>query len=125
MNTNIPRVLVVDASSASPQLVGVTYYGIEATHSGMCKFASENAPGYRTVSTAIRTWISEAPNVIPIRWEVEDDQRRVRANLDNFERSRLYVSQPRQPPSNCWPYTDSVPAAGLCPWARRTSTNNR
>jgi hypothetical protein len=87
------RLLVVDASSASPQLVGVTYYGIEATHSGMCKFESENAPGYRTVSTAIREWIADAPNVIPIRWEVEEDQRRVRANLDNFERARLYVSQ--------------------------------
>ncbi|KAK4148919.1 hypothetical protein C8A00DRAFT_38494, partial [Chaetomidium leptoderma] len=84
------KMLVVDAASASPQLVGVTYYGIEATHSGMCKFESTNAPGYRTVSTAIREWIADAPNVIPIRWEVEEDQRRVRANLDNFERARLY-----------------------------------
>jgi hypothetical protein len=84
--------LVVDASSASPQLVGVTYYGIEATHSGMCKFASETAPGYRTISTAIRSWIADAPNVIPIRWEVEEDHRRVRANLENFERTRRYVS---------------------------------
>jgi len=58
----------------------------------MCKFESENAPGYRTVSTAIREWIAEAPDVIPIRWEVEEDQRRVRANLENFERMRLYVS---------------------------------
>ncbi|KAL2144726.1 hypothetical protein VTI28DRAFT_8664 [Corynascus sepedonium] len=84
------KVLIVDASSASPQLVGVTYYGIEATHSRMCKFDSENAPGYRTVSTAIREWVADAPNVIPIRWEVEEDQRRVRANLENFERSRQY-----------------------------------
>ncbi|KAL2186336.1 hypothetical protein L209DRAFT_806571 [Thermothelomyces heterothallicus CBS 203.75] len=86
------KMLVVDASSASPQLVGVTYYGIEATHSRMCKFDSENAPGYRTVSTAIREWVADAPNVIPIRWEVEEDQRRVRANLENFERSRQYHS---------------------------------
>ena len=91
-NTNFPRILVVDASSASPQLVGVTYYGIEATHSRMCKFESENAPGYRTVSTAIREWIADAPEVIPIRWEVEEDQRRVRANLEYFERARQYVS---------------------------------
>jgi hypothetical protein len=82
----------VDAASASPQLVGVTYYGIEATHSRMCKFDSENAPGYRTVSTAIREWVADAPDVIPIRWEVEEDQRRVRANLENFERLRQYVS---------------------------------
>ncbi|EAQ83334.1 hypothetical protein CHGG_09738 [Chaetomium globosum CBS 148.51] len=84
------KILVVDASSASPQLVGVTYYGIEATHSRMCKFESENAPGYRTVSTAIREWIADAPEVIPIRWEVEEDQRRVRANLEYFERARQY-----------------------------------
>lgn len=58
----------------------------------MCKFESDHAPGYRTVSTAIREWIADAPDVIPIRWEVEEDQRRVRANLDNFERGRLYVS---------------------------------
>ncbi|KAL1836391.1 hypothetical protein VTJ49DRAFT_5215 [Mycothermus thermophilus] len=82
--------LVVDAVSASPQLPGVTYYGVEATHSGMCKFESDRAPGWLTISTAIRDWIADAPNVIPIRWEVEEDQRRVRANLDNFERARLY-----------------------------------
>jgi hypothetical protein len=90
--TNAPRVLVVDATSASPQLVGVTYYGIEATHSGMCKFESETAPGYRTVSTAIRDWIADAPNVTPVRWEIEEGQRLVRASLDNYERTRPYVS---------------------------------
>ncbi|SPQ24667.1 1af3a6ee-40fd-4363-852d-8a8be1b037e7 [Thermothielavioides terrestris] len=84
------KILVVDAASASPQLPGVTYYGIEATHSDMCKFDSDQAPGYRTVSTAIREWIADAPNVIPVRWQVEDAQRRVRANLENFERARLY-----------------------------------
>jgi hypothetical protein len=68
----------------------VTYYGIEATHSGMCKFESENAPGYRTVSTALREWVADAPQVIPIRWEVEEDDRRMRANLENMERARLY-----------------------------------
>ncbi len=85
-----PRILVVDSSSAGPQLPGVTYYGIEATHSGMCKFESENAPGYRTVSTALREWVADAPQVIPIRWEVEEDDRRMRANLENMERARLY-----------------------------------
>ncbi|KAG7293860.1 hypothetical protein NEMBOFW57_003920 [Staphylotrichum longicolle] len=87
-----------DVKGSNPQLVGVTYYGIEATHSGMCKFASETAPGYRTVSTAIRTWIADAPNVIPIRWEVEEENRRVRANLENFERTRRYVTPAIEPP---------------------------
>ncbi|KAK3321656.1 hypothetical protein B0H66DRAFT_638213 [Apodospora peruviana] len=84
------KVLVVDASSASPQLPGVTYYGIEATHSGMCKFESENAPGYRNVSTALREWVAGSPEVIEVRWEVEEDDRRLRANLDIFERTRPY-----------------------------------
>lgn len=79
--------------SASPQLPGVTYYGIEATHSGMCKFESANAPGYRTVSTTIRDWVREAPPVIAIRWHVEDEDRLVRAKQDINERMRPFVSQ--------------------------------
>ncbi|KAH9883301.1 hypothetical protein F4778DRAFT_788725 [Xylariomycetidae sp. FL2044] len=62
------RMLVVDANSAGPQLPGVTYYSIEATHSGMCKFDSKNAPGYRTIATAIREWVLAAPDVIATRW---------------------------------------------------------
>jgi hypothetical protein len=80
------RVMVVDPGSASPQLPGVTYYGIEATHSGMCKFDSDTAPGFRTVSTAIHDWVKEAPNVIQIRWLVELDDRQVRQQLDIHER---------------------------------------
>ncbi|KAK3985643.1 hypothetical protein QBC44DRAFT_274798 [Cladorrhinum sp. PSN332] len=84
------KILVVDAASAGPQLPGVTYYGIEASHSGMCKFESENAPGWVNVSTAIREWVGDGENVIPIRWEVEEEDRRTRANLENFERRRGY-----------------------------------
>lgn len=80
----------MDALSASPQLPGVTYYGIEATHSGMCKFDSETAPGYRNVSTAIREWVTDSPKVIEVRWEVEEDDRRLRASLENYERTRSY-----------------------------------
>ncbi|KAK0713128.1 hypothetical protein B0T26DRAFT_677503 [Lasiosphaeria miniovina] len=88
------KVLIVDASSAGPQLPGVTYYGIEATHSGMCKFDSDHAPGYRNISTAIREWVADGPNVIPVRWEVEEDDRRLRADLENFERTRPYPCPP-------------------------------
>ena len=88
----ISRVYVVDAASASPQLPGVIYYGIEATHSGMAKFDSENAPGYRNVSTAIRQWVAESTSVIKLRWEVEEEDRRLRANLESYERIRAYVS---------------------------------
>ena len=88
----ISRVYVVDAASASPQLPGVTYYGIEATHSGMAKFDGENAPGYRNVSTAIRQWVAESTSVIKLRWEVEEEDRRLRASLESYERIRAYVS---------------------------------
>lgn len=84
--------LVVDARSAGPQLPGVTYYGIEATHSGMCKFPDQHAPGYRNVSTAIRDWVRESPSVIQTRWIVERDDKRVRAQTEAAERTREYVS---------------------------------
>ncbi|KAK0649502.1 hypothetical protein B0T16DRAFT_132506 [Cercophora newfieldiana] len=94
------KVYVVDALSASPQLPGVTYYGIEANHSGMCKFESESAPGYRNVSSAIREWVVDSPRVIQVRWEVEEDDRRLRADLENYERVRSYsrpsASAPQQ-----------------------------
>ncbi|KAK3346683.1 hypothetical protein B0T25DRAFT_283996 [Lasiosphaeria hispida] len=84
------KVFVVDTASANPQMVGVTYYGIEATHSGMCKFESDNAPGYLNVSTAIREWVALSLTVIPTRWNMEDEDRRTRANLEYFERMRSY-----------------------------------
>ncbi|KAJ0298173.1 hypothetical protein COL516b_010096 [Colletotrichum fioriniae] len=87
-------VTVVDASSASPQLPGVVYYGIEAPHSGMCKFNSSSAPGYRNVSTAIRTWAEEAPPVIRTRWDMEMDDRRARAQSEAAEITREYGSPP-------------------------------
>ncbi|KAJ2985968.1 hypothetical protein NUW58_g1594 [Xylaria curta] len=82
--TWITQVLVVDATSASPQLPGVTYYGIEATHSGMCKFESTNAPGFHTISTAIRDWVTEAPRVIEVRWRTEERDRwsKVQGEID-------------------------------------------
>jgi len=89
------KVLVVDANSASPQLPGVTYYAIEATHSGMCKFDSVNAPGFRTVSTAIRDWVAEAPGLIQGRWAVEEEERLARARHDIGERMRPIMSPPR------------------------------
>ncbi|KAJ4292927.1 hypothetical protein N0V88_005590 [Collariella sp. IMI 366227] len=88
------KVLIVGDTSASPQLPGVTYYGIEATHSGMCKFANDNAPGYRTVSTALREWVADAPTVIPHRWRAEDARRLAKADLEIAERIRLLASAP-------------------------------
>lgn len=80
----------MDNSSAGPRLFGVTYYGIEATHSDMCKFASVDSPGYLTIASSIREWVADSPNVIPTRWALEEEGRRQRALLENHERARRY-----------------------------------
>ncbi|KAK6592453.1 LipA and NB-ARC domain-containing protein [Botrytis cinerea] len=54
------KAFIVDQTSASPLLPDVSYFGIEATHSGMCKYESKRAPGYMNVSTKIKTWALEA-----------------------------------------------------------------
>jgi hypothetical protein len=88
--------MVVDPHSASPQLPGVTYYGVEASHSKLCKFDGENAPGFRTLSTAIREWVIESPPVIQVRWLVELDDRQVRARLESHERRMRQLVIPFQ-----------------------------
>ncbi|KAI1820100.1 hypothetical protein F4861DRAFT_89113 [Xylaria intraflava] len=89
------KMLVVDANSAGPQLPGVTYYAVEATHSGMCKFDSKNAPGYRTISTAIREWVSDAPDVIATRWRIEEEDKLARAKQEIEERMKPWIQSQR------------------------------
>jgi hypothetical protein len=67
--------LVVDMSSASPQLPGVACFGIEATHSDMCRYESRNSPGFRNVSLTINSWVMECPPIIKARWDVEKKAR--------------------------------------------------
>jgi len=69
------RQFVVDKDSAAPLLPDVVYFGIEATHSGMCKFESKNSPGYLNVSVTIKSWVQECGPVIQARWENERRQR--------------------------------------------------
>lgn len=90
------KMMIVDATSASPQLPGVTYYAIEATHSKMCKFDSPNAPGYRTIATALREWVLSAPDVVSVRWRVEEEEKLARARHEMEERMKPWVSCPQQ-----------------------------
>ncbi|KAK9412862.1 hypothetical protein SUNI508_12275 [Seiridium unicorne] len=108
------KMLVVDSQSASPQLPGVGYFSIEATHSGMCKFESKNAPGYRTVATSIRDWVGEAPDVITTRWRVEEDEKLARAKHEIEERMKPWItSQPQFGPGPSMSSTASpIPALG-------------
>ncbi|KZZ94219.1 LipA and NB-ARC domain protein [Moelleriella libera RCEF 2490] len=101
------KITIVDADSASPQLPGVTYYGIEASHAEMCKFASPHAPGFRTMVTDIRQWLLDAPAVVAVRWAFEDREKRARALGDALECiSPLFL--PRASPSR-------LPSAALTP----------
>lgn len=84
--------LIVESKSAAPRWYGVSSYGIEADHSGMCKFDGFNAPGYRQITSVICEWVRESPDLIRVRWNVEDQDRRNRAQLENMERARPFVS---------------------------------
>ncbi|KAK8088309.1 hypothetical protein PG997_003270, partial [Apiospora hydei] len=105
------KMLVVDAQSASPQLPGVTYFAIEATHSGMCKFESRNSPGYRTVAITIKEWAEEAPDVVSTRWRVEEEEKFARAQHEITERMQPWVSQGSSTFSGETPYS-ALPSPG-------------
>ncbi|KAH6686621.1 hypothetical protein F5X68DRAFT_275963 [Plectosphaerella plurivora] len=69
------KTMVVEPPDAVDPLPGAVCYGIESTHSDMCRFDSPTAPGYFAVSTGLRDWVLAAPTVIQKRWEFERDQR--------------------------------------------------
>lgn len=58
------RDYIVDESSAAPMLDGTERAGVAADHRGMCKFASKDAPGFRTVAAALKRWGADAPAVV-------------------------------------------------------------
>ena len=62
---------IVDEDSAAPVIEGVERMGIERDHSHMCKFESEEAPGYEVVAEAIQRYAEDAPSLISTRWEEE------------------------------------------------------
>lgn len=64
----------------------------------MCKFASPNAPGYRAVSTDIRQWVDEAPALINVRWEVEEQEKAFRMRQELHERMSPFVRLITPPP---------------------------
>lgn len=85
------KMLIVDQNSAGPLLPDVQYFGIEATHSEMCKFESKNSPGYLNISTTIKSWVEESPRVIKARQDMErrlrqqDKEAKAREMLGIFE----------------------------------------
>lgn len=81
---------VVDRASAAPMLPNTTPVGIEANHSQMCKFENKDSPGYMTVTTTIRSWVVEAPQLIIYRFAVEDRARQQVRENDAREMLGIY-----------------------------------
>jgi hypothetical protein len=86
------KAIIVDQISAGPLLPDVHYFGIEATHSGMCRFENKNSPGYRNVSVYLKTWVEDSPPVIQGHWELEKRQRRQMKEAQAAELLGIYVS---------------------------------
>lgn len=89
MDADLP---IRDQDSAGPLLPDVVYFGIEATHSNMCKFESKNSPGYLNVSTTIKTWVQECLPTIQARWDMERRTRRQIREAQAAELLDIYVS---------------------------------
>jgi len=62
---------IVEESSASPVIQDVERAGIQADHSHMVKFATDNSPGFDLVVESISRYAEEAPPTIAQRWERE------------------------------------------------------
>ena len=67
-----PAEFIVDHASASPNMPGVTYFGIEATHEEMCKFKSSTSTGYLNIAIGIKRWVASCTEIIQRRWVEED-----------------------------------------------------
>lgn len=69
---------VVDEESAAPTLPDVERASIQADHSHMCKFESENSPGFDLIVDGIRRYSEDAPATINERWVSEKQDRQKR-----------------------------------------------
>ena len=61
--------LIVDQTSAVPEMDNIEKCGIHATHSGMIEFNSINSSSYRTVLDALARYCEVAPCFIPRQWD--------------------------------------------------------
>lgn len=85
---------------------GVTYYGIEANHSNMCKFESTSSPGFRNIATTIQQWVDKAPYLVQGRWFIEEQESHNRAIAQANEIMSPFTNHARLP----YPSDNSIPA---------------
>lgn len=72
------RQFIVDEESASPNIQDVERASIQQDHYRMCKFENEMAPGFHLVAEAIQRFAHQAPEMIQMRWNSEQVERRAR-----------------------------------------------
>jgi len=86
--TNLKGTLrfIVDEESASPNIQDVERAGIQADHSHMCKFESDNGPGFDLVAEGIQRYAGEAPAMIIPRWTSERAERDAKKRAEIQER---------------------------------------
>ncbi|KAF8536785.1 hypothetical protein BDD12DRAFT_849502, partial [Trichophaea hybrida] len=73
LKTHIPgmtRDVIVEYASAVPEaLPDAGRAAIHATHSDMCKFADENAPGWNVLAGVLCEYVELAPEVVAAKWQ--------------------------------------------------------
>ena len=89
---------VVDRSSASPDLPGAIRAGIDASHSGMCKFESSRAPGYPTVSGYLKHFTMDSLGRIALSWDQELARQTQENKLRAMELLGPGICSPPPPP---------------------------
>ena len=65
----------MDEESAAPTMPDVERASIQADHSHMCKFDSENAPGFDLIVDGIQRYAEDASATIKPRWTAEKSER--------------------------------------------------
>ena len=76
---------VVDKESAAPNLPDVERAGIQADHSGMCKFDDARSPGFDLAVDAIKRYAEASVNSVPLHWEGERRKRSIQQTIDILE----------------------------------------
>ncbi|KAL8813202.1 MAG: hypothetical protein Q9200_000431 [Gallowayella weberi] len=76
---------IVDEGSAAPVHQDIERAGIHQDHDHMCKFDNNSSPGFMLVSEAVGRYASEAPKSIERRWQVEQDEQRMKKDARILE----------------------------------------
>ena len=99
--TNLKGALryIVNEESASPDIQDVERASIQQDHSHMCKFETNNAPGFHLVTEAIQRYASQAIEKILSRWNADKAERQKRIEAEAKE---LLAGTPKSTSPGVW-----------------------